>query len=143
MNPGGLAHSLDSVILLCVCGKTKAIRKGLPLASMPTFASQLHTRLAAPSVHWVPSPVANSRTWFQHLSHCLLIISYFFSLIFLTGCTHISCSHVLLHLSLGKKYLPWSHSSFQLPPYFSPLIYSTVFQKGDLYLSSLLLFCSS
>lgn len=110
-----------------------------------------HTHICQPTAYVTsisicalgPISVANSRTWFQHLSHCLLIISYFFSLIFLTGCTHISCSHVLLHLSLGKKYLPWSHSSLQLPPYFPPLIYSTVFHKGDLYLSSLLLFCSS
>ena len=70
-----------------------------------------HTHICQPTAYVTsisicalgPISVADSRTGFQHLSHCLLIISYFFSLIFLTGCTRISCSHVLLHLSLEKN----------------------------------------
>lgn len=131
--PGPQSRFNHSVMY--VWGKLKQSEKAFYLLPYPHLCQPTAYVTSISICTLGPISVANSRTWFQHLSHCL-IISYFFSLIFLTGCTHISCSHVLLHLSLGKKYLPWSHSSLQLPPYFPPLIYSTVFQKGDLYLSS-------
>lgn len=82
--------------------------------------------------------------WFQRLNHSLLIINYFFSWIFLTSCTHVSChTYAVTSFMEKRKSLPWSHSSLQLPPNFSSLIYSRAPQKS-LYLSSLLLlFCSS